>query len=188
MHKDCYTHGSGGDPGALGLPPSIFIGLRNSSYGTASVPRAISWGKEGAPLVRGEGFLVTATSRGRPSSGMSPPEPGRRAARRLFILRYLTKHETQHVQEMLGGVKMVLFLHQYQFLLKEENATWWHLSGLTSPVLPESEQRCSWLREDSLPSASCHDTYMSCTCCVEEAKRETSITKTENIYPCIPFN
>lgn len=90
--RECYTHGSGGDPGALGLPPSIFMGLRNSSYGTESVPRAMSWGREGPPLplVRGEGFRVTATSRGRPSSGMSPPEPGRRAARRLFILRYLT--------------------------------------------------------------------------------------------------
>ncbi|TNN40348.1 hypothetical protein EYF80_049485 [Liparis tanakae] len=85
-------HPSGGDPGALGLPPSIFMGLRSSSYGTASVPRAMSWGKEGPPLplVRGEGFRVTSTSRGRPSSDMSPPEPGRRAAKRLFIFRYLT--------------------------------------------------------------------------------------------------
>ena len=86
-----YTHISGGDPGALGIPPSILMGLRNSSYGTASVLRAMSCGKEGAtlPLGRGEGFRVTATSRGRPSSGMSPPGPGRRVARRLFILRYL---------------------------------------------------------------------------------------------------
>lgn len=46
---------------------------------------------------------------------------------------------------------------------------------LTSPVLPESEQRCSWLHEDSLPSASCHDTYMSCTCCAEEAKERHQV-------------
>lgn len=88
------------------------MGLRNSSYGTVSVPRAISWGKEGAPLplVRGEGFRVTATSRGRPSSVMSPPEPGRRAARRLFILRYLTNISIeQNLEEMLGAVKMVSF-------------------------------------------------------------------------------
>lgn len=53
----------------------------------------MSRGKEGAPLplVSGEGFRVTATSSGRPSSDMSPPEPGRRTARRLFILRYLQK-------------------------------------------------------------------------------------------------
>lgn len=84
-----YTHTSGGDPGALGLPPSILTDLRGSSYETGSVPRAISVGKEDppVPLAKGEGFRVTATSRG--SSDKSPPEPGRRAARRLFILRYL---------------------------------------------------------------------------------------------------
>lgn len=82
------THRSGGDPGTLALP-SILRGFRSSSYGTVSAPRAMSWGREGAmlPLVRGEGFLVMATSRESPSSGQ--PEPGRRAAKRLFIFRYL---------------------------------------------------------------------------------------------------
>lgn len=105
------THMSGGDPGALGLPPSIFMGLRNSSYETASVPRAMSWGKEEAPLplVRGEGFRVTATSRGRPSSGMSPPEPGRRAARRLFILRYLKNRTTQYKEKPNTSMLRELF-------------------------------------------------------------------------------
>lgn len=178
MYRECYTHISGGDPGALGLPPSIFMGLRNSSYGTVSVPRAMSWGKDGAPLplVRGEGFRVTATSRGRTSSGMSPPGPGRRAARRLFILRYLTniKRSTKCVRDA-GWCENGFILTTMSNLQKTETMLYVGIVRLTSPVLPESEQRCSWLHEDSLPSASCHDTCMSCTCCAEEAKERHQV-------------
>lgn len=118
------------------------------------MPRAISSGREGAPLplVSGEGFRVTATSSGRPSSDMSPPEPGRRAARRLFILRYL--EEAKGVFFSAGEVES-----------SGLNGTW----SLTSPVLPENERRCSWRREDTPPSASCRDTCTFCTCCAEEA-------------------
>lgn len=138
------------------------------------MPRAMSRGKEGAPLplVSGEGFRVTATSSGRPSSDMRPPEPGRRAARRLFILRYLKRAKAG------GGFSAG------EVKLKCLNRT----SSLTSPVLPENEQRCSWRREDNLPSASCRDTCTFCTCCVEEAAERHQVRSkaTSNQSSCFP--
>lgn len=137
----------------------------------------MSWGREGPPLplVRGECFLVSATSRGRPSSGMSPPEPGRRAAKRLFILRYLIYHRgKQRMRNSIvyfyrrvdecGLIKAILNFKEF-FIPRIFTLIW-----LTSPALPESEQKCSWLHEDSLLSASCLDTCMSCICYAEVAK------------------
>lgn len=96
--QDAATHGSGGDAGALGFPASSFMGLRNSSYATGSVLRGMSMVAPPLPLARGEGFRVTATSRERPSSGMSPPGTGRRVTRRLFILRYLQR-QSQFIKQ-----------------------------------------------------------------------------------------
>lgn len=45
---------------------------------------------------------------------------------------------------------------------------------LTFLARPESEQRCSSLRGDSHPSASCHGTCRSCICCAEEAVEQES--------------
>lgn len=132
----------------------------------------MSWGKEGVtlPLGRGEVFRVTATSSGRPSSGMRPPGPGRRAARRLFILRYLTniKPSTTFIRNTVvlrdKGNNSVTYKQRIVCIFVR----------LTSPVLPESEQRYSWLHVDNLLSASCHDTCMSCTCCAVEAEKKNN--------------
>lgn len=86
---EAKSYESGGDPGALRLVASI-LGLSKRSYVEGSVPLGMSWGR-GPPLVSTDTFRPGSSMT--TSSGSMPGVQGTRAARRLFILRYLQRKQ-----------------------------------------------------------------------------------------------